>query len=811
MSGLTSDLRYAVRSLRKNPGFLAVAVLILGLGIGANTAIFSVINGVLLRPLPYHRPDRLATVWHHYPSLNDLKAPVSVAGFYAYREQRDVFQQAAVEDGWVPTLTGRGEPARINAAQVTGDYFPMLGVAAAIGRGLRPDEAEAGHDKVVVVGHGFWQRVLGGEPTVIGQRLQLDGESYEIVGVMPPTFRDFWNRSTELWVPLVFQPGQNDPSQWTNEWLAFIGRLTDGVTVEDATARLAAYGQRLVADNPSEFGAGWGLVLQTLDDQATARIRPALLVLLGAVVCVLLIACGNVANLQLARAVGRAREVAVRVALGASPAALVRQLLAESMLLALAGGALGLAIAGWGVPVLLALNENNLPPASDLRLDSRVLGFTLLLALVTGLIFGLVPAIRVARTSVHDTLKEGGRGAAGDRGGLALRRGLVVATVSLALMLLVGAGLLLRSFGRLIGVDPGFQPERVLTFNVTLPRTTYPSDTTRIALWERLAPELAAVPGVRAAGGTSVLPFSNNWSTSSFNVEGYQPPANAPGPWGDIRIVTPGFLPALAVPLLKGRQFGDGDGPNAPQVVIVDEEMMQRYWPREDPIGKRITFNNPTDSAVQWIQVVGVVGHTMHEGLDGQRRVQLYFPFRQVGVRSMSFALRTAGPPEAVLGPVRAAVHRVDADLAIARVSSMEALISETTGPRRFSMILLGLFAGLAALLAALGLYGVMAYTVTQRSKELGVRLALGAGASSVLRLVVGQGMRLALLGVGIGLVAAIAASRVLQSMLFNVSAIDPITYLLIPLLLLLVTLAATWLPAQRAARVDPAVVLREE
>jgi putative ABC transport system permease protein len=548
-----------------------------------------------------------------------------------------------------------------------------------------------------------------------------------------------------------------------------------------------------------------------VNDFATARIRGGLWILLGAVLCVLLIACANVANLQLARAAGRAREIAVRVALGASPGALVRQLLTESVVLALAGGILGLVLAVWGVPALLSLNAGNLPPAADLPLDATVLGFTLLLSLVTGLVFGFAPAIRVARTSLHDTLKEGGRGAAGDRGGLALRRGLVVATVSMALLLLVGAGLLIRSFARLVGVDPGFPPSRLLTFNVTLPNTRYPSDTLQIALWDRLTPELAAVPGVTSAGGTTVMPFTNNWSTGSFNVEGYQTPANAPGPWGDIRIVTPGFLATLGTPLIKGRQFTDQDGPKAPAVVIVDEEMVRRYWPDQDPIGKRITFSSLTAPNINWVEVVGVVGHTMHEGLDAQPRVQLYFPVRQFGVNVMSYALRTSGEPESVLGAVRAAVHRIDPDVAIAGVNTMETLIEQTTGPRRFSMVLLGLFAGLAAALAAIGLYGVMAYAVTQRSKELGVRLALGAGGGDVLRLVVGQGMRLAFIGVGIGLVAALLATQSLRSMLFNVSTVDPVTYVCITLLLLVVTLLATWLPARRATRVDPAVVLREE
>ena len=440
-----------------------------------------------------------------------------------------------------------------------------------------------------------------------------------------------------------------------------------------------------------------------------------------------------------------------------------------------------------------------------------MLGFALALSLCTGLLFGLLPALRVARTSIGETLKDGGRGAAGDRGGIALRRGLVVATVALALTLLVGAGLLVRSFARLVGVDPGFNPARVLTFNLTLPDAAYPNDTLRFAFFDRAIAAIGAVPGVTAVGGTSVMPFGGNWSTASFTVEGYQPPDNTPGPWGDIRLVTPGFLPALEVPLLRGRGFTEQDDGRAPRVVVVDEEMVRRYWPDADPIGKRITFNSPGDSAMVWIQVVGVVGHTMHEGLDGDRRVQVYFPLTQTGIPFLALAVRTAGDPLAALPVVKAALATVDRNLPIAQPNTMEALIEGTTGPRRFSMVLLALFSALAAALAAIGLYGVMAYSVTQRTKELGVRLALGAGTGDVLRLVVGQGMRMVATGVGIGLVAALLLTRLIRSMLFGVSATDPLTFAAITLLLGLVTALATWLPARRATMVDPAVVLREE
>ena len=810
MATITRDLKYAVRTLRKSPGFTAVAVLTLGLGIGANTAIFSVINAVLLRPLPYKEPNRLVTVEHLYPSLNNLQAPVSVSGFQTYQAKQQVLQSAAVENGWAPNLTGRGDPERLRASRVTGDWFATYGVPAALGRAFLPEDATAGHEKVVVLSDGFWRRSFGGDPKAVGQSLVLNGESYQIIGVMPASFRGFFGRQAQLWAPLVFTPAQLAAGP-TNEFLAFTGRLRPGMTPDQAQTEFHAVARQLKTDRSDQYPPDWDLLVTTLNEKATGGIRQALFVLLGAVGLVLLIACANVANLQLARAAGRAREIAVRVALGASPVALVRQLLTESVLLALMGGLLGVVLAAWGVPALLALNADNLPPSKDIGLDGTVLGYTLLVSLVTGLVFGLAPALRVAHTNLHDTLKEGGRGSAGDLGGLALRRGLVVATVALALTLLVGAGLMIRSFARLVGVDPGFRPERLLTFNLALPASKYSNDTLRLAAYDRVSQAITVIPGVTAVGATSVLPFGGSWSTGSFNVEGYQAPANTPGPWGDQRIVTPGFLAALGAPLLKGRQFTEQDGPAAPSVVIVDEEMVQRYWPKADPIGKRITFNNLTDSSIAWIEVVGVVGHTLHEGLDGGRRVQMYFPFRQAVQGAMAFVVRTTGDPLAAVPQIKAELKAIDPDLPMSNVNPMEDLINGSTGPRRFSMVLLAIFSGLAAVLAAIGLYGVMSFTVTQRSKELGVRLALGAGTEEVLRLVLTQGMRLVLVGIGIGLVAALALSRVLRSMLFNVSATDPLTFVLISLLLVVVTLLATWLPARRATRVDLVVVLREE
>jgi putative ABC transport system permease protein len=810
MEALLQDIRHAIRSLLGHPGFTTIAVLTLALGIGANTAIFSVVNGVLLAPLPYREPDRLVVVHHFYPSLNGLRASVSVPGFRDYRARTDLFSSAAVASDMGVNLTGDGQPEHITAVRVSGDFFPLLGVAPALGRALRPDEAEAGKNHVVVLSWALWQRRFGGDRAAVGRTMMLDNESYEIVGVMPARFADPGFRRADLWTPITFQPADFADNRRTNEYLNFVARLAPGVSLERAQTQMHALAVQLRTAYKDDYAPDWDLAVTGLADETTRTVRSGLLILLGAVAFVLLIACANVANLQLARTAARARDIAVRVALGASPRRLMRYLLTESVVLALAGGALGVLLALWGVPALLALNGGNLPTTAHVAVDARVLGFVVLVSLGTGLLFGFAPALHMARTDLHESLKEGGR-SVGHRSSLALRRGLVISTVALALTLLVGAGLLIRSFARVVQVDPGFRPDHVLTFYVSLPQTKYPNDTVRLQVLERLTAAVNATPGVVSAGGTSNIPFAGGMSTASFNVEGYQPPPNAPMPWGDMRAVTPGYFAAMKVPLLAGRQFTDADRAGTQGVCIVDQEMVRRYWPNSDPIGKRITFSMPTDPHAQWIQVVGVVGHIAHEGLDAEKRVQAYFSLAQYTLPFMGFTVRTAGDPMAALGAVRAAVQSVDPDLPVTDAESMDRLIERSTGSRRFAMILLGGFALLALTLASIGLYGVMSYTVTQRSRELGVRLALGADARDVLGLVLRQGLRLALVGVGVGLLASFAVTRVMRTMLFDVSTTDPLTFVAIPLLLVGVALVASYLPARRATVVDPVVALRTE
>ncbi|HVE80185.1 MAG TPA: ABC transporter permease, partial [Gemmatimonadaceae bacterium] len=597
MDAFARELRYAARRLLRSPGFAATVLLTLALGIGANTALFSVVNAVLLRPLPYREPERLVTVYHFYPGLNDMEAPVSNRGFRDYRDKTAYFDALAVSTGWSANLTGSGDPERLQGSRVSGLWFRTFGVPAQLGRTLLPEEDEPGRDKVVVLSDGLWRRLYGGRPDAVGQRIMLNNEAYEIVGVMPPTFRDFFNRTAQLWKPLALRPDQF-AGGYTNEYLNLIARLRPDVSFEQARGGMSAFAEQLKRDLPDQFGPSsrWTLKVRTLTDVATGKIRPALLVLLGAVGFVLLIACANVANLLLARAASRSKEVAIRAALGAKRWHVVRQLLTESMLLALGGGVLGLLLAYLGVRTLVALNPTNIPRVDELGVDGRVMAFTLGVALLTGLLFGLVPALQVSRADLHETLKEGGRSAAADRTAGAMRRTLVVAEVALALTLLVGAGLLIRSVARLQGVDPGFDPRNLVTFGVPLPATKYRNDTTQAAFFSELLPRFAALPGVRGVAMTSVLPFGGSWSTSSFSIVGVQLPPDQPGPWGDYRMVNAEFFRTMGIPLLEGRVFDTRDAMGAPRVAVVDEEAVKRWFKDRDPVGQQIYYGNPTDT-----------------------------------------------------------------------------------------------------------------------------------------------------------------------------------------------------------------------
>ena len=808
-------LPLALRRLLRTPGFSLVVLLTLALGIGANTAVFSAVAAVLLRPLPYREPERLLVVDHHYPSLKGLLAGVSAPGFIDYRDRVRAFESAAVETRWGPNLTGAGDPERLGGSRVSGQFFAMLGVAPAIGRVLRPDEDAPGRERVVVLSDGFWRRRFGGDPGIVGRTLVLDGERHEVVGVMPPGFRDPFDRTAELWRPLALAPEDFADSRRTNEFLAMTARLRTGVTSEEASASLRTVAEQLKTAYPDSYPPDWTLSATSLRDKGTGGIRPALLVLLAAVGCVLLIACANIASLLLARAAARSREVALRTALGAGRGHLLRQSLAESLVLAAGGGVLGVAVAALGVRGLGALSPDRFP-AGEVRLDGSVLAFATVVTVLTGIVFGMVPAFQRHAGGLRESLQEGARGAAGDRRGQSVRRVLVVAEVALALVLLAGAGLLLKSFARVQGVDPGFQPAGVLTATLALPDVRYDTPDKRRAFVDEVLERVRAIPGVQAVGATSGMPFGRNGGTRSFRVEGLELPPDQPQPWGDYRMVSPDYFAALRVPLRRGRVFSIADGPDAPRVAVVDEELARRYWPGADPIGKRISYGSMRDTISgemvrRWIDIVGVVGHVKVEGLDADPRVQVYVPMRQTTSSSPELAVRTTGDPRRLLPAVRAAVQAVDPGQPLSQVATLDEMVEQSVGSRQLAVVLLGLFAGLALLLASIGLYGLMSYAVAQRSREFGVRIALGAARRNVLVLVLRQGMQLALVGTGIGLAGALALTGLLRSQLYATEATDPATFAMVVVLLLGVALTATLVPALRAAGTEPMRALRQE
>ena len=813
MDSLLRDVKYSLRRLQQSPAFTTVVILTLALGIGANTAIFSVVNAVLLRPMAYREPDRLVSIKHFYNSkqLNFLEAPVSNIGFRDYRDKTKSFEAVSVETGWQPNLTGTGDPERVTGARVSGDYFRTLGVAPRLGRVFGRDEDEQGKNQVIVISDGLWRRLFGADPHVVGKTVELNGRPFTILGVMPPEFLSFFNSNADLWTPLALPASAYDPQNYTNEYLQLTARLKPGVSLAQAQSEMRDFAEQLKRLYPNSLGRDWSLRVKSLNELATGSIRPALLVLLGAVGFVLLIACANVANLLLARAAVRIKEVAIRSALGADRMSLVRQLLTESVMLSLIGGGVGLGIAYVSVHSLRA-GIPNLPRAEDIGLDANVLVFTLVVALVTGVLFGLAPALQTSRANLQETLKEGGRTGAADFSGRTVRRVLVVGEVALALTLLVGAGLLIKSVARLQSINPGFDPDRLVTFNVALPQLRYPNDTVRVQFYDAMLARLADVPGAKAVALTSELPFTpGGWSTGSFDIEGYTPGPNQPGPWGDIRLASADFFQTLGVPLRQGRAFTAGDRFGGQAVAIIDDQFVKKYFSGQNPIGKRITFGAPPGKQPDYITIVGVVGHAMQEALDAEPRIQLYLPYMQGPNSGMQVAVRTAGDPLALVGALRSAVRSVDKDMPISGVRTMDDMIGNSLGERRLSVVLLGAFSGIALLLASIGIYGVMSYSVAQRTRELGIRMALGAARQRVLGLVVGQGMALAGAGIAIGLVGAFGLTRLLGTQLYSVSATDPSTFVLVAAILAGIALLASLVPALRATRVDPIVALRDE
>jgi putative ABC transport system permease protein len=816
MNVFWQDLRYGLRMLWKKPVFTLIAILTLALGIGANTAIFSVVNSILLRPLPYPEPERLVQINHDYPLIK-LKASVSAFGYRHYRDHAKSFEHIVALSNNSYNLTGGGEPERINAVNVTANFFPLLGATAGQGRIFLQDEEPDGRNRVVVLSNAFWQRRFGGRADILNQPITLNGENYTVIGIMPPSF-GFGKElgfSTDLWLPLTFPPAILTSNSLTNEFLFVLARLKNGVSFQQAQAELDGLADGLRTQYmQGATRQNWGLTMQAFNEMIVGDIRTPLWILLGAVSLVLLIACANVANLLLARATERHKEIAIRTALGAGRWRVVRQLLTESVMLAVVGGLLGLGLAAWGVNLLSKLEQLKVPRMQEMGLDTRVLLFTLGVSVLTGVIFGLVPALQTTRADLHETLKEGGRqGASLSRGWL--RSAFVVVETALALMLLVGAGLLLRSFWHLQQVSPGFDPQNLLTMNLSLPDYRYREPQQRAAFYQQALEQIRALPGVVSAGATSILPLSGSNSSGSFRIEGRQVAQNESLPHGDRWAVTAGYFETMKIPLLRGRFFDQRDVAGTPAVAvpgvaIIDEDLAKKYWPNEDPVGKRISFEGPPDNRI-WREVVGIVGHVKHRSLEGESRVQYYIPHPQRAQAGMNLAIRTAGKPTDLTGAVRGVIAGLDRDLPVFRVNTMEQYVADSMTLRRFTMTLLGIFALLALLLASVGLYGVLSYSVTQRSHEIGIRMALGARAGDVLKLVVRQGMVLAASGIGIGLLGAFALTRVMKTLLFGVGAADPLTYLVIAGLLAGIALLACWLPARRATRVDPMIALRYE
>jgi putative ABC transport system permease protein len=805
---LWQDFRFGLRMLAKNAGFTAVAVIALALGIGANSAIFSVVNTVLLRPLPYPDPNRIMTVWEDGSSHGFPINVTSVANYIDWRDQNKVFEGMAIVGRISFNLTGAGQPERIDGRRVSANVFPLLGVDPELGRVFLPEEDGPSANRVVILSHGLWQRRFAGRSDIIGQRLLLNGESYEVVGVMPAYFQ-FPSRANQLWVPIAFTPQQ--AANRGNNSYEVIARLKPGVTREQAESEMDTITARLQQQYPDVVKTQ-GTVVIPLHEQLVGDIKPALLILLGAVGFVLLIACANVANLLLARAAARQKEIAVRLALGAGRGRLIRQLLTESILLSAIGGVAGLLVALFGVSLLKAFIPREITQLTAVGVDANVLAFTFGISMLTGLIFGLAPALQASRFNLNETLKEGGRDSSVGRRGNYLRNLLVVAEVAISVVLLIGAGLLINSFLRLRNVDPGFNPDNLLTMRIALPQLKYPDHARRKTFYSELLSRVEALPGVRSAAVTNWIPLTMQGDTFGISIEGRPDPGAQEMPDVVTRVVSPGYFNTMGIESLRGRLFDEGqDRTDSRLVAVISDTMARRLWPNEDPLGRRIKPGR-SDSDEEWITVVGVAEDVRQFELTAEPKLQMYLSYSQPGFFVPGhLVVRTEVEPASLADPVREAVWSIDKDQPVSDIRSMKEIFSESIARQRFSMLLLGIFAGVAMLLGAVGIYGVVSYSVAQRAHEIGVRMALGARRSNVLKMVVGHGLKLVLIGVAIGLVAASILTRLMESLLFNISATDPATFVAIPVVLVVAAVLASYIPARRATRIDPLRALRYE
>jgi putative ABC transport system permease protein len=815
MERLLQDLKYSARVLLKSPRFASVAILVLALGIGANSAIFSLVHAVLLRPLPFPESSRLVRIWHvppakNFPGMTEFS--VSAANYLDWQKQNHVFERMAIYTFRSFNLTGTDHPEELNATAVSSDFFSVLEVRPMLGRLFTADEDKPGHGNVVILSHGFWETHFGSNPEIVGRTIHLNGQAYLVAGVMPKEMR--WPEYAQLWTPMA----------WTDQERAVrgehhyqvIARLKPGVNFETAQAEMNTISSRLAEQYP-EDDKGWGAEVLPLRDDLVADVRPALEVLLGAVGFVLLIACANVANLVLGKTFARRKEVAIRAALGASRQRVLSQVLSETVLLALAGGVIGLVFAHFGLHLITAFVADRLPRSEGIALDGMVLIFTLLVSLLTGIAAGLLPAVRLVRTDLNEALKQGLGRTDTDAGGDRARSVLVVSEVALSLILLIGAGLMIRSLWRLRAVDPGFDPHHLITMEISVPADKFPTPLRQISFFEQVLKSVRALPGVESASVIDNVPLNGNGSHQPIAIEGRPAVPMSEQPEIDVRLISTDYLRTMRMPIVRGRDLNDADIAGRPAVVLISESMAKRFWPHEDPIGQHLTLTFFPDAARQ---IAGIVGNTKLDALNETRdTATLYFPLDQLSVPAtggwqsfgMDLVTRIHGDPSGAVSQITHAIHEVDPDAPILKIQSMEDLISDSLSSERFNMLLLGSFAGLALLLAAVGIYSVLSYSVRRRVREIGIRMALGAQLRDIMRMVVADGMRPALVGVGFGFIGALALGRVLSSLIYGVTPTDLFTFGAVALLLAVVALVASVVPALRASRVEPLTALREE
>ena len=815
---MLKDIRLSLRQLIKQPAFTAIAVLTIALAIGATTAVLSLVNGLLVRPLPYREPQQLILLLQHFKSQNLERIPVSPPEFKDYEARAHSFEKLGAFGYTNFNLANEDRPERIAGATVTAGVFPLLGVSPIKGRFFEPEECTLGRDDVVIISARLWQRRFNSDPQIIGTKLLLNGKSFTVVGVMPPGF-DFplqlfnlgsggqFGGRAEIWKPLAFTNDEMKARSSRSFWI--VGRLAPGTSAAQAQSEIEtinAQMRREHSDNYSQDNSFGGDVF-SLQDLAVAGMRPALLVLLGAVFLVLLIACANLTTMLLARAAASEREIAIRVALGAGRMRLLKQVFTESVLLALIGGGAGVLLALWGVELLKTIGAQTVPRLHEVNVDLTVLGVTLAICVGTGIIFGLAPGLASSRPELTEALKEGGRGSTVGTRRNRLRNGLVIAEVALALVLLSGAGLLIKSFARLQNVNPGFNPRNALTFEVSLPKMQYSDDASIVRFNNEAQRRIAALPGVQAAGFSTILPLAGTNSDSSFAIEGRHSDKNAPSPDEERREVSPDYFRALETPLIKGRFFTDADNADAPLVIIINQAFAKKFWPNEDALGKRIVMGSMSADP-KWITIVGIVGDMRHFGLDVDPKPEMYVPFAQSAYFTTIYVVRSNQDPRILLAAIRREIQAIDPAVPLANVRTFENVIGDSVAPRRLSVVLLGVFAGVAVLLASVGIYGVMSFLVVQRTHEIGVRMALGAQRADVLKLVLGRSLKLISAGTIIGLIVALMSTHTLRALLYSVSAFDTVTFALVTVLLGAIALAASYLPAMRATRADPMVVL---